>query len=31
MERSITAEGMVEILDRLFTERGESDYIRSEQ
>ena len=30
MERSITAEGMVEILDRLFTERGEPDYIRSD-
>jgi putative transposase len=30
MERSITAEGMVEILDRLFTERGEPAYIRSD-
>jgi putative transposase len=30
MERSITAEGVVEILDRLFTERGEPAYIRSD-
>jgi transposase InsO family protein len=29
-ERSITAEGVVEILDRLFTERGEPAYIRSD-
>ena len=30
MERSITAEDVVEVLDRLFTERGEPDYIRSD-
>jgi putative transposase len=30
MERSITAEGVVEILDRLFTERGEPAYIHSD-
>jgi len=30
MERSITAEGVVEILDRLFTECGEPAYIRSD-
>jgi putative transposase len=30
MERSITAEGVIEILDRLFTERGEPAYIRSD-
>jgi putative transposase len=30
MERSIIAEGLVEILDRLFTERGEPAYIRSD-
>jgi putative transposase len=30
MERSITAEGVVEILERLFTERGELAYIRSD-
>jgi len=30
MERSITAEGVVEILTRLFTERGEPAYIRSD-
>jgi putative transposase len=30
MERSITAEGVVEILERLFTERGEPAYIRSD-
>ena len=30
MERSITAEGVVEILDRLFAERGEPAYIRSD-
>ncbi len=30
MERSITAEGVVEVLDRLFTERGEPTYIRSD-
>lgn len=30
MERSITAEDVVEILDRLFTERGEPTYIRSD-
>jgi putative transposase len=29
-ERSITAEAVVEILDRLFTERGEPAYIRSD-
>ncbi len=29
-ERSITAQGVVEILDRLFTERGEPAYIRSD-
>jgi putative transposase len=29
MERSITAEGVVEILDKLFSERGEPAYIRS--
>jgi transposase InsO family protein len=29
-ERSISAEGVVEILDRLFTERGEPAYIRSD-
>ncbi|MBV9452963.1 MAG: hypothetical protein JOZ19_02385, partial [Rubrobacter sp.] len=29
-ERSITAEGVVGILDRLFTERGEPAYIRSD-
>ncbi len=29
-ERSITAEDVVEILDRLFTERGEPAYIRSD-
>ena len=29
MERSITARDVVETLDRLFTERGEPDYIRS--
>jgi putative transposase len=29
-ERSITAEGVVKILDRLFTERGEPAYIRSD-
>ena len=30
MERSITAKGVVEILDRLFTERGEPVYVRSD-
>jgi len=30
MERSITAEGVVEILNLLFTERGEPAYIRSD-
>src|SRR5215213_4361948 len=30
MERSITAEDVVEVLRRLFTERGEPDYIRSD-
>ncbi len=30
MERSITAEGVVETLDRLFSERGEPAYIRSD-
>jgi putative transposase len=30
MERSITAKGVVEILDRLFTERGEPAYVRSD-
>ncbi len=30
MERSITAEDVVEILDRLFTERGEPAYVRSD-
>jgi putative transposase len=30
MERSITAEDVVEVLDRLFTERGEPAYIRSD-
>jgi transposase InsO family protein len=30
MEHSITAEGVVEILERLFTERGEPAYIRSD-
>ena len=30
VERSITAEGVVEILERLFTERGEPAYIRSD-
>ncbi len=30
MERSISAEGVVEVLDRLFTERGEPAYIRSD-
>jgi putative transposase len=30
MERSITAEGVVEVLDMLFTERGEPAYIRSD-
>jgi putative transposase len=30
MERSITAEDVVEVLDMLFTERGEPAYIRSE-
>jgi putative transposase len=30
MERSITAEDVVEVLDRLFSERGEPDYIRSD-
>ena len=30
MERSITARDVVETLDRLFTERGEPDYIRSD-
>jgi putative transposase len=30
MERSITAEGVVEILERLFTERDEPAYIRSD-
>ncbi len=30
MERSITAEDVVEILERLFTERGEPAYIRSD-
>ena len=30
MERSITAEDVVEVLGRLFTERGEPDYIRSD-
>jgi putative transposase len=29
-ERSITAEGVVQLLDRLFTERGEPAYIRSD-
>ena len=29
-ERSITAKDVVEILDRLFSERGEPDYIRSD-
>ena len=29
-ERSITAEGVIGTLDRLFTERGEPDYIRSD-
>lgn len=29
-ERSISAEGVVEVLDRLFTERGEPAYIRSD-
>jgi putative transposase len=31
MERSITAEGVVEILNLLFTERGEPAYIRSDK
>jgi transposase InsO family protein len=30
MERSITAEDVVEVLDRLFSERGEPAYIRSD-
>ena len=30
MERSITAESVVRTLDRLFTERGAPDYIRSD-
>ncbi len=30
MERSITAEDVVEVLDRLFSERGEPTYIRSD-
>jgi len=30
VERSITAENVVEVLDRLFTERGEPAYIRSD-
>jgi putative transposase len=30
MERSITAEGVVEVLDVLFTQRGEPAYIRSD-
>jgi putative transposase len=30
MERSITAADVVEVLDRLFSERGEPDYIRSD-
>src|SRR3712207_5156404 len=30
MERSITAKGVVETLDRLFVERGEPTYIRSD-
>src|SRR5436305_11232532 len=29
-ERFISAEGVVEVLDRLFTERGEPAYIRSD-
>jgi putative transposase len=29
-ERSISAEDVVEVLDRLFTERGEPAYIRSD-
>ncbi len=30
MERSITAENVVEVLDKLFSERGEPAYIRSD-
>jgi putative transposase len=30
VERSITAQDVIETLDRLFTERGEPDYIRSD-
>ena len=30
MERSITAEDVVEVLDKLFSERGEPAYIRSD-